>query len=163
MKPVMLKAGFTIEASVIVPVAMVLTAAVMLISFALHDRVVMHTAAVFEIMDHAKGFEEEPEEAAAKTEELLAKRLIAAKGTQVLVEEEKDNTKVSVNGSISFPGGFLWRVAGSSFERPEARVRISNLDGRKALIGYKTICDGISAFGNAGKEREEGSETDGAE
>ena len=148
----MLKAGFTIEASVIVPVAMVLMAAVMMVSFALHDRVIMQTAAVFEIMDHAKGFEEEPEEAAAKTEELLAKRLIAAKGTQVLVEKEKEDTKVSVNGSISFPGGFLWSVTGTSFEQPGTRIRISNLDGRKALIGYKTICDGIAAFGSENHE-----------
>ncbi len=148
MKPYRLKAGFTIEASVIVPIAMVLMAAVMMISFALHDRIVMQTAAVFEIMDHAKGFEESPEEAAARVEEVLAKRLIAAKGTKVNVEEEKEGTSASVNGSVSFPAGSLWRMVGGSFEHPAAKVRISNLDGRKVLIGYKTICDGISAFGS---------------
>lgn len=155
MKQYRLKAGFTIEAAVIVPLAMVLMAAVMMVSFVLHDRSVMHTAALFEIMDHAKGFEEEPEEAAAKVDALLAKRLIAAKNPQVLVEEDKEGTKAGVSGVISLPGGLFRMLLGSSFEKPAAEVRISNLDGRKVLVGYKTICDGFSVLGSGKQETDE--------
>lgn len=154
MKNKYLKASFTIEASVIVPLAMMMITVVVMVSFALHDRILLQTALVFEVMDHAKGFTEEPEEAASNAEALLEKRLTVAKDIKVLVEEEKDGTRTSAEGRIPIPGGLIRRISGSAFEKAEVQAMIANLDGRKALIEYKTICDGVSALGNSQKEAE---------
>ena len=148
------KAGFTIEAAVVVPIAMVLMVAVILVAFVLHDGVILRTVPLFEMMDHAKDLEEEPEKIAALAREELFTRVIAAKETKVSVQEGKKEIQAEANGSFFLPGGLFRSVTGMGFDRAEAKIVVSNLDGRGALIQYKTICDGLATFGS--KENEAG-------
>lgn len=154
MKKKRLKASFTIEAAVVVPITMVLIAALIMVSFALHDRVLLSTAVFYEVMDHAKGFQEDPEESAAQVRALLQKRLIAAKQPEVSVREGAEGKEAEATGMIPLPSGLIGTMTGSSFQEVRTHIRISNLDGRKVLTEYKTICDGLSALGSGSKKPE---------
>ena len=147
-----LKASFTIEASVIVSLTLVLVAAIMIVLFFLHDRVLAGTVSTYEIMEHADRYKEDPGAVSEGISQMLGKRLIAAKGTAVTAEEITGGFQVTVGAEMEIPLAVLRELIGSESEEISEVINVSNLNARETLVKYKTICDGLSYFGNSSGE-----------
>ena len=150
-----LKASFTIEASVIVPLTLVLIAAVMTLVFALHDRVIFSTVSIYEVMERAGNSADGSEPVVSAVSEMLEKRLITVKNVSVSAETEEDELSVITGGTVQAPLGIVRELLGEESGQIQETINISNLNARKILVKYKTICDGLSAL-QAGSEKESG-------
>lgn len=149
-----LKASFTIEASVIVSLTLVLVAAVMIVLFFLHDRVLVSTVSTYEVMEHADRYKEEPGAVSEGISQMLEKRLIAAKGTDVTGEEITGGFQVTAGAEVEIPLAVLKGLIGSESEQIRAVINVSNLNARETLVKYKTICDGLSYLGSSPEKDE---------
>ncbi len=139
-----LKASFTIEASVIVPLALLLVASVITVVFMLHDRVILSTVSSYEVIDHAAEYKDNPQ-AADEILAMLEKRLVTAKNVQSLAEGKEDGMSVQTSADIEVPLDFVQMLTEAE-GGIEASVNVSNLNRREQLVRYKTICDGLSAI-----------------
>ncbi len=146
-----LKASATIEAAVIVPFTLLIIAAVISLVLVLHDRIIFPTAGIYEVMEEAGG-EKDPEGIREAVSEVLNNRLVTAKEASVTAVETEDEISVEAEGDIRIPLWFVRSLVGEENSHIHTRIDVSNLDARKTLIRYKTICDGIDAFT---KEEEE--------
>ena len=140
-----LKASFTIEASVIVPLALLLVASVITVVFMLHDRVLLSTVSSYEVIDHATEYKENPQAAADEILAMLEKRLVTAKNVQSLAEGKEDGMSVQASADIEVPLDFVQMLTEAE-GRMEAAVNVSNLNRREQLVRYKTICDGLAVL-----------------
>lgn len=140
-----LKASFTIEASIIVPLALLLVASVITIVFMLHDRVLLSTVSSYEVIDHATEYKENPQAAADEILAMLEKRLVTAKNVQSLAEGKEDGMRVQASADIRVPLDFVQMLTEAE-GRIEATVNVSNLNRREQLVRYKTICDGLAVL-----------------
>ena len=147
-----LKASFSIEAAVIVPITLLIVASVLTIVFVLHDRIIFTTVTAYETMEHAQDEADDSELIRSSAEEMLGKRLVTADGAQVFLESSEDSVTLSAGGEVPILLGSVRMLVGAENERIDTRIRISNLKGRETLIRYKTICDGISALGGTKEE-----------
>ena len=147
-----LKASFTLEAAVIIPLVMALIAALLFFTLAVHDGVIMNTVSVAAIVENAGKFSNDPENIRSEVQEMLQKRLIAAKNIQVDVEETKDQYTAVSQGSFSIASGFIRYFTGEDLTSLNTRVCISNLNGRKTLLKYKTICDSAKQVVSNGEQ-----------
>ena len=141
-----LKASATIEAAVVIPVTLVIIAAVLTIVFVLHDRVILNTASLYEVMEQA-GAGEDPQELRSAVSDMLQKRLVTAAETSVSADVKEDGVQIDAGGSVQIPLRMVRFLVGEENQQVEAQIRVSNLSGRKLLIKYKTLCDGLSALG----------------
>lgn len=140
-----LKASFTIEASVIVPLALLLVASVITIVFMLHDRVLLSTVSSYEVIDHATEYKENPQAAVDEILAMLEKRLVTAKNVQSLAEGKEDGMSVQASADIRVPLDIVQMLTEAE-GRIETTVNVSNLNRREQLVRYKTICDGLSVI-----------------
>ena len=127
------------------PLTLLLVAAVLTVAFSLHDRVIMRTVSMYEVMDHAAEYQDAPGFLTSEIAEMLDKRLIAAQEVSVSAEEGEDGLQVGVDAQMDIPLSVIREL--TSFEdRLQTKTDVCNLSGRKMLIKYKTICDGLSAI-----------------
>ena len=147
-----LTASFTIEASVLVPMSLLLVAAVMVVLFFLHDRVLVSTVSTYEVMEHADRYKEEPGAVSEGISQMLEKRLIAAKGTDVTGEEIAGGFQVTAGAEVEIPLAVLKGMIGSESEEIHTVINVSNLNARETLVKYKTICDGLSYLGSGSED-----------
>ena len=141
MKRKKLKASFTLEAAVIIPLAMALITALLIFTLAVHDGVIMNTVSVAAIMENAERYPDDPENIRNEVQEMLQKRLVVAKNISVDMDETKGQYTAISQGSFSIASGFIRYFTGEDLTSLNTRVCISNLNGRKTLLKYKTICD----------------------
>jgi hypothetical protein len=140
-----LKASVTIEASILVPIALLLVASVMTVVFMLHDRVILSTVSSYEVIDHASQYKDDPQAAEEGILQMLEKRLVTAKNIQTSSEGETDGMSVRTEAEINVPLGKVQELTNAE-GRIETSVNVSNLNRREQLVRYKTICDGLSAI-----------------
>lgn len=140
-----LKASVTIEASILVPIALLLVASVMTVVFMLHDRVILSTVSSYEVIDHASQYKDAPQAAEEGILQMLEKRLVTAKNIQTSSEGETDGMSVRTEAEIDVPLGKVQELTNAE-GRIETSVNVSNLNRREQLVRYKTICDGLSAI-----------------
>lgn len=140
-----LKASFTIEASILVPIALLLVASVMTVVFMLHDRVILSTVSSYEVIEHATQYKDNPQAAEEGILQMLEKRLVTAKNIQTSSEGETDGMSVRTEAEIDVPLGKVQELTNAE-GRIETSVNVSNLNRREQLVRYKTICDGLSAI-----------------
>lgn len=152
MKKRTCKGSFTLEAAVIVPLAMALIAAILIFALAVHDGVIMNTVGVATIMENAGNFENDPEIIREDVLKMLQKRLVVAKNVSVEVEESKDQYTAISQSSFQIASGFIRYFTGEDLSQLNTRVCISNLNGRKTLLKYKTICDSAKNLLSGGEE-----------
>ncbi len=139
----------------IVPITLILTAALMILAFSLHDRVILRAVSISEVMEYADRFDEGPEqirEAVAKDLEL---RLIAAKEVAVNAETKEEEITLLSKGTVESPLGSIRELLGETSGQLESSISISNLQARKTLVKYKTICDGLEAVTKPSQKSEE--------
>ena len=152
MKKRTCKGSFTLEAAVIVPLAMALIAAILIFALAVHDGVIMKTVGVATIMENAGNFENDLEIIREDVLKMLQKRLVVAKNVSVEVEESKDQYTAISQSSFQIASGFIRYFTGEDLSQLNTRVCISNLNGRKTLLKYKTICDSAKNLLSSGEE-----------
>lgn len=146
-----LKASATIEAAVVIPITLVIITAVMTMVFVLHDRVILSTVSQYEAMEQA-GESDSSQDIQAAVSEMLQKRLITAHDPVVAASDEEDGLEIDTEGSIEIPMRIVRFLVGEENNQINSQLRISNLSGRKQLIKYKTICDGLSAITRKSEE-----------
>ena len=152
MKKRTCKGSFTLEAAVIVPLAMALIAAILIFALAVHDGVIMNTVGVATIMENAGNIENNPEIIREDVLKMLQKRLVVAKNVNVEVEESKGQYTAISQSSFQIASGFIRYFTGEDITQLNTRVCISNLNGRKTLLKYKTICDSAKNLLSGGEE-----------
>jgi len=144
MKKRKVKAAFTIEAAVIVPILMVIITALLFFAIYIHDNVIMKTVGTFSVMEEAGKQEIDTESMRSYIEEMLYKRMIITKNISVDASGDEDNAKISIQGEYSVPLKVVREVLGEDLSTEKSSINISNLNGRKQLLKYKAIKDGLS-------------------
>lgn len=125
-----LKASFTIEASVIIPLTMVIMVWIFFLAFYLHDRVIIGCSGSEFILENIKDGVDADEVKSAVEE-----RIIIADDIYVDTDDEEKNS-VSTSGTFNLPDMISDNgVAGSS-------VSLSALSPRSEVLKYKAIADG---------------------
>lgn len=152
MKAKKVKAAFTIEAAVIVPIAMIVITALLFFTIYIHDKVIMGTVSTFTIMENAGKEEQDAETMRDSVEEMLAKRLIITKNISVDVKGDEDNCSIVSEGEYAVPLKVVRDVLGEDLSVEHASINVSNLNGRKTLLKYKAIKDGISSLTKESKD-----------
>lgn len=150
-----LKASFTIEAGVVVPILMLIIVAMITIAFLLHDRVIMSTASTYEVMEHAGDFDAQEEVAIQNVRNVLDRKLITAENIMVSGESKSEGIRMNASGEADIPLSDVSRLVGEGREKLSVSINVTNLRGRKALIRYKTYMDALS-FVKDGQEKESG-------
>lgn len=150
-----LKASFTIEAGVVVPILMLIIVAMITIAFLLHDRVIMSTASTYEVMEHAGDFDAQEEAAIQNVRNVLDRKLITAENIMVSGEAKSEGIRMNASGEADIPLSDVNRLVGEGREKLSVSINVTNLRGRKALIRYKTLMDALS-FAKDGQEKESG-------
>lgn len=136
-----LKASFTIEAAFIVPLSIFIVSAFLYMTFYLHDTAIAGSVCTGYILENAAQYQSSTAQIEADTADMLESRLIIAKDVSVNVSEDNG---VNLEGSASFdmPFGF----AESFLDIPDeitVSVNISMLNGRKKLLEYKAVSEGL--------------------
>ncbi|MCQ2512447.1 MAG: hypothetical protein MJ092_03570 [Lachnospiraceae bacterium] len=148
MKKVKLKAAFTLEAAVVVPIVMVIIVSMLFIAFFVHDCVVMNTVSSYIVMENATRYSEQPEALSDEILQMLSKRMIIAKN--IAAEVTGDEEQLSVKGSSDYFMPIPMVQELTDISNASTSIHISNLKGRKTLLKYKAICDGFQdVIGNA--------------
>lgn len=140
-KMVRLKASFTIEAAMIVPLSMFVMVTFIYMAFYIHDRAVMGSAGADYILENAADYTQSLAAIETDTEQMLESCLIAADDVSVNVSS---GSAVSLESSALFsvPFGFVTKLAGGISECLSTSVNISMLDARGILLEYKAAADG---------------------
>lgn len=152
MKKRTCKGSFTLEAAVIVPLAMALIAALLVFALAVHDGVIMNTVSVVAIMENAGKFADDPGNIREDVLKMLQKRLVVAKNISVEIDGDEDQYAAVSQGSFQIASGFIRYFTGEDLSQLKTRVCISNLNGRKTLLKYKAICDSTNRIFTSGEE-----------
>lgn len=137
-----LRGSFTVEAAVIVPLTMFIVVTFIYMAFYLHDKVVMSCTGADYILENAADYSGSLTDIEDNTEEMLESRLIIADSICVSVSED-DGVTLSSSAQVAMPFSFITDIMGSSVKEAESTVNISMLDGRRTLLKYKAIADGI--------------------
>lgn len=140
-----LKASFTIEAAVIVPLTIFIIAAFMYMAFYIHDRAVMGSAGAAYILENAADYSDSLSTIEEDTREMLENRLIIAENISVSVTDE-DGITLESSADINMPLAFLSSILGTSPDSVSTSVNISMLDGRAQVLKYKAAADGIDVL-----------------
>ena len=140
-----LKASFTIEAAVIVPLTIFIIAAFMYMAFYIHDRAVMGSAGAAYIIENAADYSDSLSTIEEDTREMLENRLIIAENISVSVTDD-DGITLESSADINMPLAFLSSILGTSPDSVSTSVNISMLDGRAQVLKYKAAADGIDVL-----------------
>lgn len=140
-----LKASFTIEAGVVVPMIMFITVTVFLVCFFIHDRAVMKSVGIFYAMESA-GKATDDSGLSDEISRMLGMRLTRTKGISVSAESDRDAKSIRETGRVPAPFVFEQELNGGRFSSLAEKIDVSNLDGRRALLKYKAISDMAEAF-----------------
>ena len=133
-----LSGSFTIEASVIIPLSLFIIASLIILSFYLHDQVIIKTIPVSVILEDP--FADSGELESSLAQELSA-RLIITSSAAVSLSSEYGQAEASVSAEIKDINPVIKYLTGSSTEDISFRASIKDLDGRQALLKEKTISD----------------------
>lgn len=144
MKRKKLKAAFTIEAAVIVPIAMVIITALLFFTIYVHDNVIMGTVGTFTIMEEAGKENADVSDMRRDVEDMLSKRMIITKNISVDAQGNEDDFSICIQGDYIVPLRAVRKVLGEDMNQENSKINISNLNGRKTLLKYKAIKDGFS-------------------
>ena len=152
MKRRKVKAAFTIEAAVIVPIVMVIITALLFFTIYVHDNVIMGTVGTFTIMEEAGKENVDAGDMRREVEDMLSKRMIITKNISVDAQGKEDDFSICISGDYIVPLRVVRKVLGENLNQEKSKINISNLNGRKTLLKYKAIKDGISKLDKGEEE-----------
>ena len=135
-----LKGSFTIEASVIVPMVMLIMLSLILLTFYIHDRALLTSASISAILENAS---ERSDIGALKSEaeQRIHSQLIAAYDIYVSADSNDGSFSISASGDFDWKNSFVRAFLNNSPGSLDVRVNISNLGGREPLLQAKVLSD----------------------
>ena len=139
-----LKGSFTIEAAVVVPITMVIMVALVFLGFLTYDKASITAVCDYALMEAAGNTGNNTTKVQNAIFELLNSRLLAVSDIKVSAGGNTGNAYVSSAASFDIPLYMVKELIGGEAGLLSCNMDISNLDGRKVLILYKMILDGVS-------------------
>ena len=137
-----LNASFTIEAAVVVPLAMIMIVTVIFTAIYAHNAATIAAVTDFSVLEQAAGADESRNAVSLGTQELLAKRLIGETNVSVSISGGEQERSAYASASFQIPLAMINDLTGNRMETLSFQTDLSNLNGRKKLLLYKSICDG---------------------
>ncbi len=147
MKTKKLKASFTIEAAIIVPLVMVIIVGMIFVAFLAHDMVMMDALNAYVLVENADKYSDNEDLIKEDLQNRLSDGLIITKNIDVETKKRFDGIVVKSCGNFSLPFSTLSELFGTKTINESSQITISNLDGRGALLKNKAIADGIKKIG----------------
>lgn len=135
-----LKAGFTIEAAVIVPLSMFIIIVFMYVAFYLHDCVIIKTVGPYYILENADSYNDSLSGIEKDIADMLDSRLIIAGDVSVALEED-DGLILKCSADFDLPLNFIRTLLGASSGSISTQTDISMLNARETLLEYKAFAD----------------------
>ena len=139
-----LEASFTIEAAVVMPLAMILMVTVIFTAFYAHNAATIAAVTNCAALEAAAAADQSRNAVSSGMKELLAKRLIGETDVSVSISGGEQERSASASASFQIPLAMVRDLTGNRMESLSFRTGLSNLNGRKKLLLYKSICDGVS-------------------
>ena len=154
------KANYTLEAAVITAITMFIICTAILVSFNIHDKTVMGADAATAILENIPGRDEKEHQGAAQAmsdavKGALASDIIMADISLININESDGAYTADLQGSFSWLLAPIMEYVNENMSNPEAKVKVSNLNGRKILLKYKLAKDLMQTSGQStgGKEK----------
>ena len=135
-----LKASFTIEAAVIVPISMFVIITFMYMAFYMHDCVIIKTVGPYYILENADSYNDSLSGIEEDIADMLEKRLIIAGDVSVVLEED-DGFILKCSAEFDLPLNFIRTLLGASSGSISTQTDISALNARELLLEYKAFAD----------------------
>lgn len=135
-----LKASFTIEAAVIVPISMFVIITFMYMAFYMHDCVIIKTVGPYYILENADSYNDSLSGIEEDIADMLEKRLIIAGDVSVVLEED-DGFILKCSAEFDLPLNFISTFLGASSGSISTQTDISALNARELLLEYKAFAD----------------------
>ena len=142
-----LKASFTIEAAVIVPIVMVVIVGIIFIAFMVHDMVTMDALNTYTLIENAGKYNDNTEIVSADLQNKLSSGLIITKDINVESKKRTDGIIVRSCGNFSLPFSALSDLLGTKQINESSEITLTNLDGRGTLLKSKAVINGIKKIG----------------
>ena len=135
-----LKASFTIEAAVVLPIVMVAMVSVVFLTIYLYDCVSLTAVGSYAVLEQAGN--EQSENLTDGCAALLNQRLLAASDVFVSVSGDDRNAAAEMSANFQLPLGMIRQLFSEEIQQMQKKISLSNLNGRKTLLLYKAICEG---------------------
>ena len=133
-----LKAGFTLEAAVIVPLSLVIICTMILLSFYIHDKIVFKSAGVRAVFENRS---EDTSAIRSSVLDALENGLIMTRNTDVSCEINDDSASVQASGNFNWGYRMISGLFQDSLDTMSEKISISNLDGRSIILKYALADD----------------------
>ena len=134
-------AGFTIEASVIVPLTLIIAVSVIFISFFFHDVISVKSVSSDLILQQAEAYKADTAGSSDGDQEKLQGRLIIADNAGITIEKDKNGIKAVGSCSIIIPLAMVREITDIDNDGFSTSVTISHIDARKEILKYKALAD----------------------
>ena len=141
-----LKGSFTIEAAVVVPITMVIMVAMVFMSFFAYDKTTLTAVCDYALMETAGKTENNTGQIQSEVSGLLVSRLLAASDIKVSAGGSDMNAYIESSASFGIPMLMIQTLFGYENMNFSSRLDVSNLNGRKKLLLYKSILDGADSL-----------------
>lgn len=133
-------ASYTIEAAIIIPITLFLIIAIIYISFALHDLLIMKTSLYCNIVTHY--LDKETNSLNTDLSESLDKKLMIAKSSNVIYEGQENMVTIKASCHFGYPFKGLQTLLGNkNCGEKQDVVCFTNLKKTDFLRKYKAIAD----------------------
>lgn len=137
-----IRGSFTIEAAVIVPMTMFILVAVLTFSFHIHDEVSIVAAAQYAALIQAES-SLTGSSGTAGLQQSLSRRLIRAKDAGFTAGGNADSVTVQAQADFPVPIPIVDLLTSHTLRSIHIQVKNQSFNGRKKLLLYKSICDGV--------------------
>lgn len=131
----------TIEACVVVPIAMVVLVSIIYLAYFVHDKAVMTAVNDFALMENAGNAD--AGNASQMISSALSQNLYSVSSVSASSGGGTGNMNADSGADFYMPLVMIRNIMGQNTEMIRSKVRISFLASRKKLLLYKSICDGV--------------------
>jgi len=150
-----LSGSFTIEATVVIPITMLLLVTMIFTAFYVHNAVTVTAVSCAALLENAADLDDNRESFCGSLEGILMQRLIGETQVSAAVSGGEDKRSAEVSAAFRIPLAMIDDLTQERTGSLSFRSDVSHLDGRKKLLLYKAICDGaenLLGAGGRGKE-----------
>ncbi|MBQ9031931.1 MAG: pilus assembly protein [Parasporobacterium sp.] len=135
--------SFTVEAAVVVPIVMAVLVTVVFAALFVHNAAQMTAVTDLATLDGAGNWNQGAGPSESQVREVLAGRMPGTQEISVSVSAGDNKRSVSSSASFPMPLAFLDELTEGHMNSLTAQFEAANLNGRKELLLYKSICDGV--------------------
>ena len=142
------KASFTIEVAVIVPITLVIVLCVIFAALYIHDSVIVKAVNTDVSVENIGNEDADSDEIASEIRQKLENSLLVADADEVdfQTDSKSNGFKAITSGNLDAPVGMAAKILPDNMTEIEYELRTANVNARQTLNGYKAICDGIDMF-----------------